>query len=755
VVARLAQRGGFNVRLSPRAQAAGTVAEVNVPAAMVVGVTRPEAPGRPGEPATDHPMVPGQGTPGGELPSRLPLTGGMRMDPALRLTTGSPTTAPRGVPMRANGSEGNEAPAEPLAPAAGPTLPPAPAPGMAPRPAPVAGGPARSANGGLPGSLPSRRPGAALAGNPLAPEAARPGGFTPFGETAPSALPTVDRETARDRAMDRVQGHAGTQTSDVAPGAAKAGGPATAPAPAAAPSFEAPRIGELPRRTRGTALAGTPLAAPGGVPTPPDNAPSGQMFGTGPIEVTGEALNGAPAGRPAAPDEVTQDTLTIPAVPQGPTPGPIQGPPPEPAQDDDLATAGPGPRLGSGAPSTAKRPIRPFVQPRPTGPAGRAGAATARPPYRPGATSAQIGATAATAAAAAARARAAAAGRTPAPGTGLFAATGPATLPGGILRPTPPAPPHGSTGAAAAGLQGTVAPAPADPKPATIDPIGAGAPSFEAPAAPIRSSGPDASPTEVEARTAAAMRYQPADPDLPLIGDLPLLGPDDGSIEATTPIFDSISVWFSTDAPAPVEAADAAPRVIDLRDVPAGVGAGVGGTAGGSEAGTLPAGSSGSTGSTSSTSTGSTQVAPAAKAGAAAAGNRWAALGDQRWVATNARAAAEPEVAGSTGAGLPRRRPGANLLPSAVEAASGTTETSTTTQPGSPATVAPAQSAAPVAKPDPENVRGRLGSYQRGLTSARRARHLPGDRSTRSQLGDTESQPQDAGQTPADRGGDQ
>jgi len=175
--------------------------------------------------------------------------------------------------------------------------------------------------------------------------------------------------------------------------------------------------------------------------------------------------------------------------------------------------------------------------------------------------------------------------------------------------------------------------------------------------------------------------------------------------------------------------------VIDLRDVPAGVGAAVSGP-----------GAAG----------GPPQAVPAAKAGAAApSGNRWAALGDQRWVATNARAAAEPEVAGSTGAGRPRRRPGANLLPSAVEAATGAKDTSTTTQPGSPATVAPAPSAAPVVRPDPENVRGRLGSYQRGLTSARRARHLPGDRSTRSQLGDTESQPQDAGQTPADRGGDQ
>ncbi|HEX2810287.1 MAG TPA: hypothetical protein VHN80_29320, partial [Kineosporiaceae bacterium] len=59
------------------------------------------------------------------------------------------------------------------------------------------------------------------------------------------------------------------------------------------------------------------------------------------------------------------------------------------------------------------------------------------------------------------------------------------------------------------------------------------------------------------------------------------------------------------------------------------------------------------------------------------------------------------------------------------------------------------------AKPDADLVRGRLGSYQRGLTSARRARHLPGDRSNTSQLGDAEAQPQDAGQTPADRGGDQ
>jgi hypothetical protein len=37
---------------------------------------------------------------------------------------------------------------------------------------------------------------------------------------------------------------------------------------------------------------------------------------------------------------------------------------------------------------------------------------------------------------------------------------------------------------------------------------------------------------------------------------------------------------------------------------------------------------------------------------------------------------------------------------------------------------------APIHRADPDAVRGRLGSYQRGLTSARRSRRAPGDGDT-------------------------
>jgi hypothetical protein len=220
------------------------------------------------------------------------------------------------------------------------------------------------------------------------------------------------------------------------------------------------------------------------------------------------------------------------------------------------------------------------------------------------------------------------------------------------------------------------------------------------------------SPTELEARAAAALRYQPADPNAPMIGI-----PD---LEIDSPIFDSISVWFSTD-PRPEP-----PAVIDLRDD--------------AQAGTR------------SSDDAATRHGPA--------GNRWAALGDQQWLATNARAAAGPSVAGNTEAGLPRRAPGANLLPTAAEAAPTIHNVAGRAGRGA-ATVA--SSGSPTTEtsgggPGAEAVRGRLGSYQRGLTSARRVRQLPdtGDAtSARPTLGGPDTRQQDSGQEPADRGGDQ
>jgi signal transduction histidine kinase len=221
----------------------------------------------------------------------------------------------------------------------------------------------------------------------------------------------------------------------------------------------------------------------------------------------------------------------------------------------------------------------------------------------------------------------------------------------------------------------------------------------------------DALPTELAARAAAASAYRPADPNAPMIGDDSL--PDIGD---PTPIFDQISVWFSTEPttgslPVTVTVPDDSSEVIDLREPAA-------------------------------------QQQPS---------SRWAALGDQRWLATNARAAAAPDTAGTTDQGLPKRRPGANLLPSAAAAAP-------------PATGFPQRG--PVSGPldeiprvtgaDADQVRGRLGSYQRGLATARRARAqdaedaAPAFDSVGAGLFTANRDPgEDAGQYSGDQGGDQ
>jgi signal transduction histidine kinase len=181
-------------------------------------------------------------------------------------------------------------------------------------------------------------------------------------------------------------------------------------------------------------------------------------------------------------------------------------------------------------------------------------------------------------------------------------------------------------------------------------------------------------PTELAARAAAAAGYRPSDPNLPMIGDD--FSPD---FNDPTPIFDQISVWFTAEPETSATEPDGE-RVIDLR--------------------------------------GEDERRPS---------NRWASLGDQRWLATNARAAAAPDTEGTLETGLPKRRPGANLLPSAATAAPG---------PVAPARPAPARPAAadrsngdqPSENENEKNaqdaaiVRGRLGSYQRGLANARRAR---------------------------------
>ncbi len=249
------------------------------------------------------------------------------------------------------------------------------------------------------------------------------------------------------------------------------------------------------------------------------------------------------------------------------------------------------------------------------------------------------------------------------------------------------------------GLRGLSAPISPDPAvsaaglPVAHDPLTAPPGEFRgqpnpAPSASVLGTGAapaawDAAlPTELAARAAAEAAYKPMNPDAPMIGeDAPL------SIHDPTPIFDQISVWFTAEptgsipAISPQTSHAAAQDVIDLRD---------------SEL--------------------SAERQPS---------SRWSSLGDQRWLATNARAAAAPDTEGVTETGLPLRRPGANLLPSASSAAP-------PVQPGRAAGTSPAEAGHPDATvPSKENpadadlVRGRLGSYQRGLANARKARAQP------------------------------
>jgi hypothetical protein len=130
---------------------------------------------------------------------------------------------------------------------------------------------------------------------------------------------------------------------------------------------------------------------------------------------------------------------------------------------------------------------------------------------------------------------------------------------------------------------------------------------------------------------------------------------------------------------------------------------------------------------------------PADTPASAADSSRWASLGDQRWLAANARAASAPQTAGDTSAGLPRRQPGANLLPSAAAAA--------------PNTTAPS---APPQRADADTVRGRLGSYQRGISSARQTTAHQNDSNTPASLFiAARTAETDQGRKPDEQGGEQ
>lgn len=257
-------------------------------------------------------------------------------------------------------------------------------------------------------------------------------------------------------------------------------------------------------------------------------------------------------------------------------------------------------------------------------------------------------------------------------------------------------------------------------------------------------------------RDAANGLYTPADPSAPMIGNLDYVSAD----SEPPPIFESVSVWFSDQTGglpllprttesdeqgqgplhSPVPGADVpaepntsepntsektpdaevrqAGDTLALTDSPAAEPA--------KKAKNRPASSPAQTRVPAAASSGAAVAAGRSSTppdaprlidlrdspldGSAAVGagaSRWSSLGDQQWLATSARAAAAPQVAGDTSAGLPRRKPGANLLPSAASAA-----------PGAPS------AAAVFPRADADSVRGRLGSFQRGVSSARRSRRL-------------------------------
>ncbi|MBL8929911.1 MAG: nitrate- and nitrite sensing domain-containing protein [Kineosporiaceae bacterium] len=639
VVARLAQRGGFVVRLSARPQAAGTVAEVLVPRAQVLGaptgpldtIVPAAAPSAPLAQALESPRLPAQHS----APAATPMGGLTR----------------------------------PVRPAPRPDGPPVqPTPTHAAPPAAAGTSPGLTTTG-----LPSRRPGAALAGNPLgaaagaapAPTArATPPREAPAPARSPQAVPQGPPSSAPEGSGARNGAAAGLDAArrraDHAPGDlprrtpgsnAGLGTPFMPPGTSApANGSDSPGAFEPPAARRSSDGRDVPLSAPGrrpGARPLPVRAP-GQPGGgpaLGPSAATAVAAAASARPRPTAP---LPDSGLFAAATRAPAEAAAavteQAPAAEARASADTATPDAGPEvLARAAAHPVAPPAAPPVAPAPTAPPSSApssapgsGLGSALPKRTPGA-----------------------AGSPPAP------ARPAADLPPTPLRPSGPA----------------AMPAPPDSpsrpgqQPGTPLAPAAG-PSIAPAASPARPAPSVPSPFEVEARAAAAessARFVPPGSSNPLIGST-------GATRAQTPIFDSISVWFSDDQTAHLSRAGEPAQVIDLRD-----------------------------GAARSSAPPATSPAPALPDERPASPNRWASLGDQRWIAANLRAAAPPEIAGNTTTGLPRRRPGANLLPSASAAA------------GAPT----AATGGLARRTDAESVRGRLGSYQRGLSSARRARHLP------------------------------
>ncbi len=600
VVARLAQRGSFGVRLAARPQAAGTVAEVLVPKALVLGAPTGPLDTIVPPPAPSAPLVQAMETP------RLPAQ------------HGGAVATPMGGLTR------------PVRPTQRPDAPPVqPMPTHAAPPAAAGTTPGLTSAG-----LPSRRPGAALAGNPLAAQQAAnsPAAANPMSPTARTAVPRELTPAGRD-----------------GDGATRNGAAAGLDA-ARRRSGEGGLTADLPRRQPGsTGRLGTPFMPPGTA------APFG-ADGPGAFEP------------PAARRQGDGLPTSVPGRRPGARPLPVRAP----------GQPGGGPALGPSAATAVAAAAS--ARPRPTAPLPDSGlfAAAARPADDTG-TDGATGADGTDGAETAVPTGKAAPSATAAP-SAKAAPSVPAapSAPAASLQ-TPPAPVQ------PAADKPTAAPtAPAAPAPLPTRPVAPAAKQAPPTATPAQAGTP--SPFEVEARAAAAAssaRFVPPGAAGPLIGST-------GAGRAQTPIFDSISVWFSDDRTAHVSRAGEPAQVIDLRD---GAAKAVPPPA------AKPAAPAGPTG----------PAEPSAAGPGTGTPSRWASLGDQRWIATNLRAAAAPETAGSTSTGLPRRRPGANLLPSAAAAA------------GAPT----AAQGGLARRTDAESVRGRLGSYQRGLSSARRARHLP------------------------------
>ncbi len=747
VVARLAQRGGLRVRLSPRSNTSGTVAEVMVPPILVAGGPSADAPpaifgdipaasgagfgagfgstpSGPDGPGVGRPAAAGPGRSG--APASLPTApagplGGRPVPAAGASSLAPPASTARPLAPSLRGAPGTDGEPDragasdtPSETAADTTHSPdrgtstsTSAPGTPPVPA-VAGG-------GNP--LPSRRPGAVLNGGPLAAAAAGPGPEVPtpppgsaglFGVAAVTSdnpfEPVVP--TGEETAAEPSAGSTGTRATGAPAGGSGPEGPTGAggPRPAArgaTAAWSSPSARPLPTRSRGTSM-------------PP-------VLGTA-------GVTAAPGGRPAAdsPTAVPPAPARIGDMPEAQADGSADSAvdvPSAPAGDRTPETSPERAAGASGAPgSTPSRPARAGASE--SGPSDAAAGTTEGAGAAAGAAAAGAAAAGVAAAAGGAVGRAPGAGpalprRTrgatvPPPGPAPAGAGAPTDRPGAASDPRRPVAPL----AAPAAATGTPPkPAPAQEVPPRLPAMGAeGALTGEQPSAgrtgkpgtsrvkpaaapvpPVRTgagngSGPTSNggapeawnpalPTELAARAAAdaaAQRYRPANPHAPMIGsDAP------PASSTPTPIFDSISAWFATDSSASTTGAvTEVERVVDLRD----------------------------------------GARTPVTAGAGVSSSRWAALGDQQWLAASARAAANPEISGTTQTGLPMRRPGANLVPSATSGVA-PPATATRTSQGT-AGVVPAASGH---RADPETVRGRLGSYQRGLTSARRSRRAPAD----------------------------